>query len=89
MPRSVAAHRGAVVELLTRQAARKGTEELPLLDAIGRALAADLRAPVSLPPFANSQMDGFAVFSADIPDGGAELRVGAPVPAGARPAALE
>jgi len=34
-------------------------------------------------------MDGFAVRSADIPDGGAELRVAAPVPAGATPAALK
>jgi molybdopterin molybdotransferase len=33
-------------------------------------------------------MDGFAVRSADIPDGGTELRVVAPVPAGAAPAEL-
>ncbi len=41
------------------------------------------------PPFANSQMDGFAVHSADIPDGGAELKVAEPVPAGAAPEALK
>jgi molybdopterin molybdotransferase len=34
-------------------------------------------------------MDGFAVLSADIPDGGAELKVAGPVPAGAEPPALE
>lgn len=89
MPRSVAAHRGAVVELLTRQVAAKGTEDVPLMAALGRALAVDLHAPLSLPPFANSQMDGFAVNSAYIPDGGAQLSVAAPVPAGAQPQPLE
>ncbi|MEV7605555.1 gephyrin-like molybdotransferase Glp [Paenarthrobacter sp. NPDC089322] len=89
VPRSVAAHRAAVVELLTGVAAANGTEHLPLLDALGKALAVDIHAPVSLPPFANSQMDGFAVSSAEIPDGGAELRVAAPVPAGAAPEPLK
>jgi molybdopterin molybdotransferase len=65
------------------------TEQLPLLEALGKVLAVDLPAPVSLPPFANSQMDGFAVNSTDIPDGGAKLRVAAPVPAGAAPDALK
>lgn len=89
MPRSVAAHRGAVEELLRSQTAGKGAEELPLLEALGRALVVDQHAPLSLPPFANSQMDGFAVASADIPDGGAQLRVAPPVPAGAQPQPLE
>lgn len=89
MPRSVAAHRQAIAELLTTAAARKGTHRLPLMDALGRVLAVDLHAPLSLPPFANSQMDGFAVRSADIPDGGAKLPVAAPVPAGAAPEALK
>ncbi|MGO4589117.1 molybdopterin molybdotransferase MoeA [Paenarthrobacter sp. 2TAF44] len=89
LPRSVAAHRDAVVELLSGQAATTSTEQLPLLEALGKALAVDLQAQLSLPPFANSQMDGFAVNSADIPDGGAKLRVAAPVPAGAAPEALK
>ncbi|WP_091327755.1 gephyrin-like molybdotransferase Glp [Arthrobacter sp. cf158] len=89
VPRSVAAHRQAVVELLTTAMAAKGTVHLPLLEALGRVLAVDLDAPVSLPPFANSQMDGFAVRSADIPDAGAELRVAAPVAAGSLPAELK
>ncbi|GAT88575.1 molybdenum cofactor biosynthesis protein MoaA [Paenarthrobacter nicotinovorans] len=89
MPRSVAAHRQAIAELLTIAAARKGTQRLPLMDALGRVLAVDLHAPLSLPPFANSQMDGFAVRSADIPDGGAKLPLAAPVPAGAAPDALK
>ena len=90
MPRSVAAHRQAVVELLAGAATMQGhTDRVPLLDALGKALAVDVHAPLSLPPFANSQMDGFAVRSADIPDDGAELRVAAPVPAGATPTALK
>ena len=89
MPRSVAAHRDAVVELLSGPAATMATEQLPLLEALGKVLAVDLHAPLSLPPFANSQMDGFAVNSAEIPDGGAKLRVASPVPAGAAPEALK
>lgn len=65
------------------------TERLPLLDALGRALASDVHAPLDLPPFANSQMDGFALRSADVPPGGAELKVAAPVPAGAGASILE
>ncbi|MEO3943647.1 gephyrin-like molybdotransferase Glp [Paenarthrobacter nicotinovorans] len=89
VPRSVANHRQAVVELLAGVAAAKGTCRVPLLEALGKPLAVDLFAPLSLPPFDNSQMDGFAVRSQDIPGQGAELRVAAPVPAGAAPAALE
>ncbi|MDQ0028970.1 molybdopterin molybdotransferase MoeA [Arthrobacter bambusae] len=93
MARSVAAHRRAVQELLSGLAHKEGTEELPLMGALGRLLAADVLAPLSLPPFANSQMDGFAVRSADLPphpgsDAGAELTVVDPVPAGAAPARL-
>ncbi|MEZ2391074.1 gephyrin-like molybdotransferase Glp [bacterium RCC_150] len=99
MARSVAAHRQAVQELLSGLAGHgspgraRNTEQLPLVAALGRVLAVDVRAPRSLPPFANSQMDGFAVRAADLAaraanDGGAELSVAAPVPAGAAPAPL-
>ncbi|WP_267278461.1 gephyrin-like molybdotransferase Glp [Arthrobacter sp. CDRTa11] len=88
-PRSVAGHRAAVAQLLTGLRSADRTETMTLQAALGRGLAYDVTAPISLPPFANSQMDGFAVNSSDIPDGGAELRVVAPVPAGATPAALE
>ncbi|MGJ3192508.1 molybdopterin molybdotransferase MoeA [Paenarthrobacter sp. FR1] len=89
VPRSVAAHRQAVVELLTGATAARASHRLPLLEALGGALAVDVHAPIPLPPFDNSQMDGFAVRSKDIPDAGAELWVAAPVPAGAAPAALK
>jgi molybdopterin molybdotransferase len=81
--RTVEAHREAVGQLLAALNGADRTEELPLLEALGRGLAADITAPVDLPPFANSQMDGFAVRSTDIPDGGVELTVVDPIPAGA------
>jgi molybdopterin molybdotransferase len=85
---SVDAHREKVRRLLAPLRGEDRTERLPLLAALGRGLAADILAPLDLPPFANSQMDGFAIRSADVPDGGAELRVVAPVPAGSAPAEL-
>ncbi|MFF1251705.1 gephyrin-like molybdotransferase Glp [Pseudarthrobacter sp. NPDC058329] len=86
--RSVADHVAAVAELLRPLRSLNRTELLPLSQALGRGLASDITAPISLPPFANSQMDGYAIRSADVPDGGTELRVMPPVPAGASPAAL-
>ncbi|MBT2520643.1 gephyrin-like molybdotransferase Glp [Arthrobacter sp. ISL-28] len=87
--RSVAEHRQAVRDLLKPLLSAGRTERLPLGDALGRGLAEDITAPLSLPPFANSQMDGFAIRTEDVPDGGGELRVVAPVPAGASPAPLQ
>jgi molybdopterin molybdotransferase len=43
-----------------------GQETVPLRAALGRVLAADLIAPVSLPPFDNSAVDGYAVRAEDI-----------------------
>ena len=47
-------------------------EEVALADCPGRVLAADLMAPVSLPPFRVSAVDGYAIRSAD---GGGRLHV--------------
>ncbi|MGY3380500.1 molybdopterin molybdotransferase [Arthrobacter sp. TE12231] len=85
---SVEAHRDKVRALLAPLRTDDRVERLPLLEALGRGLAVDIAAPLDLPPFANSQMDGFAIRSGDVPDGGTELRVVAPVPAGAAPAEL-
>lgn len=82
---TVEAHREAVRQLLAPLRTPDRVERLPLLSALGRGLAADIVAPLDLPPFANSQMDGFAIRSADVPDGGAELRVVAPSRPGPRP----
>ncbi len=43
-----------------------GEEELPLLSAYGRVLACDIVSPVTLPPWDNSAMDGYAVHAADL-----------------------
>jgi putative molybdopterin biosynthesis protein len=40
-------------------------EEVPLAEALGRVLAAEVRAPVDVPGFPRSNMDGFAVRAAD------------------------
>ena len=40
--------------------------ELQLLDAQGCVLVEDVTVPVSLPPFDNSSMDGYAVRVADV-----------------------
>ena len=42
------------------------TERVPLRDARGRVTAADVKAPVDLPPFDNSAVDGYAVRHADL-----------------------
>jgi molybdopterin molybdotransferase len=42
-------------------------EALGLADAVGRTLAADLAAPIDLPPHANSALDGFAFAAASVP----------------------
>ncbi len=42
------------------------TETVSLRDARGRVLAADVIAPINLPPFDNSAVDGYAVRHADV-----------------------
>jgi len=44
----------------------EGTEIAVLENAIGRVLADDLSAPMALPPFDNSAMDGYALRSSDL-----------------------
>jgi molybdopterin molybdotransferase len=50
------------------------TETVPLAAAYGRVLASDIAAPISLPPFDNSAVDGYAVRAADL-DRAAETRL--------------
>ena len=53
--------------------------EHPLMDAIGLPVAEDVHAPVSLPVFDNSGMDGYAVAFSDVADATAERPVHLPV----------
>lgn len=45
---------------------RTGVEHVAIEDALGRALAAPIVSPVSLPPWDNAGMDGYAVHAADV-----------------------
>jgi molybdopterin molybdotransferase len=77
--RTVDEHRRIVADLLPRPQA----VELPLAQALGRVLAAEVVAPIDLPPFANSAMDGYAVRAADVERLPADLPVSRDIPAGA------
>ncbi|HEX7977353.1 MAG TPA: gephyrin-like molybdotransferase Glp [Gemmatimonadaceae bacterium] len=43
-----------------------GDERVELREALGRVLARDVESPISLPPWDNASMDGFAVHSSDV-----------------------
>ena len=58
---------------------RLAAERVPLLDALGRVLATPVRAPLTLPPWDNSAMDGYAVRGADVERAGADSPVTLPV----------
>jgi molybdopterin molybdotransferase len=73
--RSVEEHRRVVAGLITRSA----PVTLPLADTLGLVLADDIVAPLSLPGFDNSAMDGYAVVAGDIDAATAEQPVSLPV----------
>ncbi len=73
--RSVEEHRRVVAELITR----RPPETVALADALGLVLADDVIAPLSLPGFDNSAMDGYAVVADDIAGASAEQPVLLPV----------
>jgi molybdopterin molybdotransferase len=77
-PRSVEAHRAVVAALVGPMP----VEQVPLAQARGRVLAADLVATVCLPSFDNSAMDGYAVRAAEVARAPVELAVTADIPAG-------
>ncbi len=59
---------------------------VPLADALGLVLAADVVAGEPVPPFANTAMDGYAVRAADTAGAPVRLRVVGDLPAGHAPA---
>jgi molybdopterin molybdotransferase len=64
-----------------------GSEQIRLAHSLGRVLAEDVVSPVSLPPWDNASMDGFAVRAADVASataGPVQLRVVETIAAGAR-----
>ena len=46
-----------------------GVVEVPLGESHGRILAEDVVAPLAIPPWDNSAMDGYAVLASDFPEG--------------------
>ncbi len=60
-------------------------EKVPIADAAGRILAQDVLAPLDLPPFANSAMDGYAVRADDVQQVPTVLQVVEDIPAGHAP----
>jgi molybdopterin molybdotransferase len=83
----------AVALIVSRLKPVDGVERVRLAEADERVLAADLKAPMALPPFTNSAVDGYAIRGEDIPTEderafaiAARLQAGAarrePVPAG-------
>ena len=55
---------------------------IPLDQAMGRVLAADIHSPVNLPAWDNSAMDGYALRAADLPAQGGYLPIGGRIAAG-------
>jgi molybdopterin molybdotransferase len=72
----------ALSRLLSGARPLTAIEDVDTFDAAGRVLAAPLSASIAVPPVANSQMDGYAVRSADVPSAGARLRVTQRIAAG-------
>ncbi len=80
--RTVDEHRRVVAGLITA----KPAVTLPLAETLGLVLAADVVAPLSLPGFDNSAMDGYAVVADDVaaatPEKPVLLPVAEDIPAG-------
>lgn len=54
------------IRIVRRETPKLGIEKVTLSDAVGRVLADNIVADMDLPPFDRSQMDGYAVSSADL-----------------------
>ncbi|WP_336626731.1 MULTISPECIES: molybdopterin molybdotransferase MoeA [unclassified Microbacterium] len=71
-----------VAPVLARLADPDSAERIALdIEALGRVVAADITSPVAVPPFANSQMDGYAVCAADIAAASATASIRLPIAA--------
>lgn len=80
--------REAALEIL-RFVEREPALRVPLDDALGSVLAADVTSPIDVPAHTNSAMDGYATRAADVrgasPEAPVTLRVVESIPAGAFP----
>jgi molybdopterin molybdotransferase len=77
------------LEIVLANVAAIGVERVPILEALGRVLAEEIRSPRDIPGFDNSAMDGYAVRAADVAAASesnpVRLRVIETVAAGAMP----
>jgi molybdopterin molybdotransferase len=73
----------AVAIIAARVMPVQEVESVDLKHADGRVLAAAIEAPLPLPPFTNSAVDGYAVRSADLSDNEQTFTVAARIQAGA------
>jgi molybdopterin molybdotransferase len=75
-------------QLLSYASAPTATESLPLLQAHGRVLAKGVTSPMDVPAFANSSMDGYAIWPAEPDASRHELTVTQRIAAGYAGSAL-
>ena len=61
--------------LVLSHAAPLPVETVPVLEAVGRVAAADLKSDIDISPFAHSAMDGFAVRAAELAEASQEAPV--------------
>ena len=77
------------LRIVLENTSRLGVERVPILQALGRVLAEEIRSPRDIPGFDNSAMDGYAVRSADVASASesspVRLEVIETVPAGKMP----
>ncbi len=66
-------------------ATRRDPVRVPVSEALGLVLAADVTSEVSIPPFANTAMDGFALRASDVADAPARLKIVGTIAAGQSP----
>lgn len=72
----------AIAELLSRVPTALPSERVALSEASGRVLAEDVRAPLPMPAWDNSAMDGYALRAADVPAEGTWLPLAGRIAAG-------
>ncbi|MCG8429494.1 MAG: molybdopterin molybdotransferase MoeA [Chromatiales bacterium] len=75
--------------ILSHAKAVDGTETVPLAEALGRVLANGVISQVTVPPWDNSAMDGYAVNTADLQGENSRLPISQRIPAGSAPEPLE
>ncbi|HEB83108.1 MAG TPA: molybdopterin molybdenumtransferase MoeA, partial [Gammaproteobacteria bacterium] len=79
----------AIDNILSQAVPVAESENVAILDALGRVLAEDLCSGIDVPGYDNSAMDGYAVRSEDCQQAGVSLPVSQRIPAGATGSELQ